>query len=448
MMTIDRSSAFARTATLGIGLAVTLSACDILDVNNPNNLLEDDVRQPAAANAMVNGALAAVSVAISRMWQPIAVSSDEMVWIGSRDAWQQLDFGFLSDPYNEFVDENFPFIGRARWLADQAEAILQEHVQTTPTDRMRTDLARAHLFAGIMYTVLGETQQDFVFSDKTEAAPPIGADRMNTVLDQAIEKLDRAVALAGQLGNADLETRALAMRARARHSRAMWDKVKPTPSPGNPLVGSPAAVSDAQAVLNRVNDDWAYQLTYSAGTAANNMANWVNSRAENQFDTLSVVFVNQATVKQIDSVRLRDPIDNIPDPVITAKLMEWKGGTISAAGGDYPPLTLASARMMRLIIAEDALQRGDQAAFETQINAIRAMDGLTAYSGQITALDILKHERRVNLFLMGTRLMDMYRFGIQDPHWRPNSDAMSQPGTLMPITIIEIRANPHLQGQG
>jgi starch-binding outer membrane protein, SusD/RagB family len=72
------------------------------------------------------------------------------------------------------------------------------------------------------------------------------------------------------------------------------------------------------------------------------------------------------------------------------------------------------------------------------------MDGLTPYTGQIPAMDMLRHTRRVNLFLMGLRLNDMYRFGIRDPHWRPNSDAFARPGTLLPITIIEIRANPHL----
>jgi len=42
----------------------------------------------------------------------------------------------------------------------------------------------------------------------------------------------------------------------------------------------------------------------------------------------------------------------------------------------------------------------------------------------------------------------MYRFGIQDRLWEPNSDAVMAPGTLLPITIIEIRANCNLNGQG
>jgi hypothetical protein len=45
---------------------------------------------------------------------------------------------------------------------------------------------------------------------------------------------------------------------------------------------------------------------------------------------------------------------------------------------------------------------------------------------------------------MGTRLMDMYRFGTVDPRWESASDAVRNPGQMLPITITEIRANCHL----
>ncbi len=451
--TIARRAGLTRAAALPLllGGALLLPACNILDVDNPNNLLEGDVRQVSAAAAVVNGSLAVVSDAISQVWQPYLMAADELVWIGSRDAWQQLDFGLLSDPYNEFTDAIFPSLGQGRWMADEAEEILLEHVGNTPTAALKKQLARAHLHAGMMYMLLGEVQEDFAFSDKREPGPPVGPDKMFTVLDQAIAKLDKAVTLAQEVNDADILTRALAVRARAKHSRAIWDKVNPTPQSANPLVNAAGAVADAQAVLGRVTGDWTYKLTYSSATLSNNMAAWINSRGENQFDTLSVINVNQSNVRQIQGVRLRDPIDNVIDPVITAKLTEWKGGTLSptVTGDIYPPLTLVSARLMLLILAEDALQKNDQAGFQTQINAVRALNaGLTPYTGQIPAMDMLKHERRVNLFLMGLRLNDMYRFGIRDPHWKANSDAVTKPGTLLPITIVEIRANPHLAGRG
>lgn len=422
--------------------ALTMPACGILDVENPNNLLEEDFREPEAASAAVGGALSTVARAISRGWQPVGMAADELIWIGSRDAWGQLDFGFLFDPSNEFADENFPYLGEARWMADEAEELLLGHVAETPTDELKTNLAKAHLYSGLMYMVLGETQEDFAFSDRTEPAEPVGPDNMFTVLDQAIEKLSNAITLAQELEDSELEARALAVRARARHSRAIWDKIKPSVSTDDPLVNANEAAADAQAVLSLVDDGWAYKLNYSAATIANNMAGWINSRGENQFDSL-VVNLDEENVRQILSVRLKDPIDDVVDPVITAKLVEWKSpGAITGTGTQYPPLTVTSARHMHLILAEHALQQADEADFQMHINHIRSMDGLTDHSGQIPALEMLEYERRVNLFLMGLRLNDMYRFGTRDVHWQASSDAVLCPGTLMPISTIELRANP------
>jgi starch-binding outer membrane protein, SusD/RagB family len=438
-------SRLARAALLPCVLGATLGACDILDVDNPNNLLEEDIQQVSAANAVVNGALSVVSIAIARTWQPVGIAADELVFIGSRDAWRSLDWGFLSDPDNEFTNENFPFLGRGRWMADEAETILAAHVAATPTNALRRDLARAHLFSALMYTVLGETQEDFTLSHKQEPGPPIGPANMHRMLDDAIAKLDQAVALATAINDSELLNRALGMRARAKHSRAIWSKIKPTPQTADPLVSAAGAVADAQALLARVSDDWTWKLQFSSGTISNEMAAWMNSRGENQFDTLTVINVAQSNPRNIISVRLQDPIDEVPDPVILAKLTEWKGGPITGTGNIYPPLTVTSARHMHLILAEDALQRGDEPEFRNRINMVRAMDDLTPYTGQIPALDMLLHARRVNLFLMGLRLNDMYRFGIADPHWQAGSDAVTRPGTLLPITDIEIRSNPHLR---
>jgi starch-binding outer membrane protein, SusD/RagB family len=443
--TISLRSRLARAALLPLVAGAMLGACDILDVENPNNLLEEDIQKVSAANAVVNGALSVVSIAIARTWQPVGIAADELVFIGSRDAWRSLDWGFLSDPDNEFTNENFPFLGRGRWMADEAETILAAHVAATPTNALRRDLARAHLFSALMYTVLGETQEDFTLSHKQEPGPPIGPANMHRLLDDAITKLDAAVTLATALNDTELLNRALGMRARAKHSRAIWSKIKPTAQTANPLVSAAGAVQDAEALLARVADDWTWKLQFSAATISNEMAAWMNSRGENQFDTLSIINVAQSNPRNIISVRLQDPIDAVADPVILAKLTEWKGGPITGTGNIYSPLTVTSARHMHLILAEDALQRGDEPEFRNRINRVRALDGLTPYTGQIPARDMLLHARRVNLFLMGLRLNDMYRFGIADPHWQAGSDAVMRPGTLLPITDIEIRSNPHLR---
>jgi hypothetical protein len=442
-MTTTRNRSTSLVAALALGLV--LPACDILEVNNPNSLTEESIDAPAAAAALVNGAVAANWRGVANVWLGYLMATDEIVWIGSRDAWGQLDQGFLSNAANEFSDAAFPLITQARWVADRAAATLDGHVAQTPTTAMKTEQARAYLMAGLMYTIIGEVQEDFVFGDKQEAEGALGAANMKTVLDQAITKLDKAVTLATEVNSADLIARATAMRARARHSRALWDKIKPTVNTAQPLVSNAGATADANAVIGRVAANWRYQMTYSSATLSNFMASEINSRGEQQFDTTSIISVNKAAPKTILDVKLRDPISNTADARIVAFLREWKSdNNIGVAGGIYAPLTLTSAKHMRLILAEDELSKGNTAAFTTHINAVRAVDGMPPYTGQIPALDILKHERRAALFLTGVRLYDMYRFNIKDPLWHANSDAINKPGTLLPITCIERNANTQI----
>ncbi|MDE2974435.1 MAG: hypothetical protein OXU64_06915 [Gemmatimonadota bacterium] len=434
----NRAAALAATAAL--------ATCGLLDVSNPNDLVEEDIRKIEAAEAVVNGTLALVSSSVSQSWQPYLVASDELYWIGSRDAWLSLDKGFVDDPLNEFIDGPFPAMGQARWMSDLAIEILANHVEEAETDALKTAmahlLARANLYSGIIYTVVGEIQEDFAFSNKTEAGEPVGAANMYAVLDGAIERLSAAIAgFDRHGGDPGVTLNAMAVRARARHSRAIWDVVNPRAS-GSGLVNSAGAGADAAAVIEAAGGNGAdrlFNLTYSSASASNAMAEWINDRKENQID-LSVVTVNAAN--DINGIALKDPIDDVEDPSVIKWLNQWKGGSYLDKGGIYPPLTLASTRMMHIILAENALAGGNESRFAEHINHIRAMDGLTAFSGQIPDMDMLRHTRRVTVLLQGLRLADMYRWGIEDPKWQGSSDAVKCPGVMLPVSNIERQANP------
>lgn len=65
----------------------TLTACsDLLQADNPNNLLEEDLSDPRSVLPMVNGVQASVTRAIANIIAPYSTASDELSWIGSRDA--------------------------------------------------------------------------------------------------------------------------------------------------------------------------------------------------------------------------------------------------------------------------------------------------------------------------------------------------------------------------
>jgi hypothetical protein len=432
-----------RSRVAGSLLAVlALAGCDILDVENPNNLVEESIRNQAAASAVVNGSEALVYSAISNVWQVYLLPTDDLVFIGSRDGWLELELGNLSNPNNEFIDAAFPAVAEARWMADEAVEIIDEHIaegnEIGDADLLR---ARANLYAGLIYMIIGETMEDFAFSDKTESGPPVGPTNMQGVFDDAVGYLNTAVTAAQAADNEAVELQALMIRARAQHSRAVWGKIKPSIS-GNPLVNDAGASADAMAALALLASNSALTPTYSAvydgATIGNSMASWINDRKENNIDSTLVVIAGNAAPDGIQVV-LMDPIDDVEDPVVDSRVRAFRSDGLL-----YPNLDLATAAMMNLILAEAALEAEDSDDFAMYINATRG--GLTDFSGQIAEQDMLIHARRVNLLLMGTRLHDMYRFGITDSHWLGTSVAITAPGTLFPISIMEIRANCYLNG--
>jgi hypothetical protein len=411
---------------------VALAGCgDLLEVENPNNVTEEAVQRLQGAAALVNGAEARVYAAVSQVWLPYLTVSDDFIWgeDGSRDAWGSLDQGQINDPLNEFIDAYFPTVAQARWLADEAVTQLEGHVANDPgNSELNSLLGTANLNAGIIYMIIGETMQEFAFGDKEVEGEIIGASEFPTrVFDPAIAYLTAALTIAEAEGDGTLAQTAQAMRARAAHSKAVRAKIQPTPNTADPYVSVAQANADAAAVLAVADADWQFRLTYSAATITNTMASWVNSRRE--------------PLVSVTLEELTDPIDTewlAAAPVVSV---------FNVASDDYTPLILTSTRQMHLILAEAALAEGgavEGGTFAEHINNVRALDGLTDFSGQISDEEMLQFSRQANLALQGQRLADMFRFGISDPLWLPNNTASSDPGVLIPISCVEIRANSQL----
>ena len=433
-----------KAPAMAVAAMVALSGCNLLDVDNPNSLVEASIKLEAAANGVVNGSLNRISNGISDVWEGYLVTSDELYWIGSRDAWGQLDQGFVGNPENEFLDSAFPSLGQAVWMAQNAVEILTEHAANGAG--FEKDLARAHLFNGMILMVTGEVQEDMTFSNKMEDGAPVGPAAMGGILDRAISNLDAAVSGFQAIGEDDLVVKARAVRARASMSRTIWNALNPTATVGGAMKFA-SSLADANFVIGATGAGWQFDLTFSAATVTCLMCGNINERKENQID-LSLVTVDASN--DIDGIAMNDPVSGVADLALINRLNQWKSGNYLSSGNQYAPLTVASERLMRLIVAEDALANGNVAAFEAQIDAIRALDGEVEFDsgGAVSDMDMLMHTRRVNLVLMGLRLADMYRWGITDPKWQSGSDAILTPGEMLPITIIEIRANCNLNGQG
>lgn len=412
-------------------LVAFVSGCDVLEVDNPNSLLESDLDNPAAASSIANGAQATVTRGIGSVLGPYSAATDELTWTGTRDAWEQLVFGEVSDPLNEFSDDAFSDIAEARWTADEAIQRLETFQEEGRLSSQRP-LIRSYVYGALAYITIADVFENFALSDRREAAPPVGEDSMDSFYQTAIDYLDRAVTLAGEAGLSDWETRAIAVRARAKYSQVLWAKLNPI-DVSNPLVRSSEAAADAQTVLGRLQeDDWRYELEVQPGTPENSMASNVNDRLELRISD-TYIEPSEDEESRVDSVRLVDPIEQEPAPYLETEVEAF------IEAGQYANISVTSAREMYLILAEDALARDDTSAFRTHINDLRSLDGLSSYTDQLPARDLLVHSRQVNLFLQGRRLADHYRFEIPAPEWKN-----ATPGAFFPITITEIRANPHV----
>lgn len=415
-----------------IAIGLGLSGCDMLKVNNPNSLVEGDLDNPAAASSIANGAEAIVTDALGSLLAPYSTATDELTWIGTRDAWEQLDQGEVDDPINEFADGAFRSVSEARWTADNAILRL-ERFREEGTLNSTLPLLRSYVYGAIIYLSIADAFDDFVISDRRDASPPIGEGNMQQLHDTAIGYLNNGLALADD--GSEWEIRLLALRARARYSKALWEKLNPDVNTTDPRVQSTEAAEDARDALDIIGsgNDWNYQLETTPDTPSNSMAYQVNERLELRFGDAYIQPTEDGT--KVDSVRLEDPIDGVPAPYLVTTINEF------VEENQYADVTVASARELHLIIAEDALARSVDQDFEDAINALRSLDELSDYTGQIPALDLLKHSRRVNLFIQGRRLADLYRFEEDSPEWTSNRVTG---GAFFPITATEIRANPNI----
>lgn len=417
--------------------AVGLAGCSsLLEVDNPNNIKAEDTQKPVAATSLVNGAQRQVSFGVTAVYLVIGEISDELEWVGSRDAWLELDQGKVSNGYNEFTDAAMPPLAAARWLADYAIRTT-DSLNTAAALDDPTDLARAYLWGAIAYTSIADWFDDFVFSNKDSAGTPIGHANMVGLYDVAEGYLTTGLGIANAAGDANLALAIQAMRARERFAKAVWSK---TAAGGMVNAADVAgAASDAQAVLNATTDpDWKFEFTYNSVTGSSDPGGWINSRHEMR---LGPPYVEQVPTNKWGATTLMDPIDNVKDPAVDAIQTKFKADDL------YPTYTVVSAREMWLIRAEAALAAGNTGAFQTAINSLRDLDGLTDWTGAVgqpTALAMLQYERQANLFLTGRRLADQYRFGIPATNWNAGSQALTQPGLFLPITARECLSNPNI----
>jgi len=412
--------------TAFVGLLVALSGCDVLEVENPNSVLAEDLENPTSTQSLRNGAVATTARAHSYMYALHGTTSDELSWIGSFDAWNQVDRGNIQDPLNQFLELSFPYVAEARYTADLAINRLESFREDGVLPNSN-DLLRSYEQGALVYLLIGDMFENFALSTPDEPAPPVGEGNMDEMYTTAIGYLDEALSIARDQSNRQAEERLLAIHARAQHGLSVWEKLQSDSPSSDPLVQSSAAVADANAYLDLVSEDTdrQYQFEYGPSSINNYVAGQVNDRQELAIGS--------------SYTSLTDPVSGEADPRTQALIERFRAGS-------YVPLSYVSTREVRLILAEVALAENGTDDAVAQINIVRSLGGLPAYDPDNHApspQEMLEYERKANLFMMGRRLHDLYRFGKSSPEWGSSTVTVTSPGTVFPVPNSELDSNPH-----
>lgn len=424
---------------------VTLGACNLFetDVTNPNAVVEEALGDPAGATTLVNGVGASLIRAHNQVVGTVGAASDELTWSGSREYWKLLDEGDVADPVNEYVDGQWPYVAEARWMSDYAAKKVEGFGTAL---RNRADLARAYTYAGMAYLLIGENYEDFIIaSDRQANAAPLGEQAFTTVFDSSIAYLTKAITLSRTIGSAEWERNALGLRARARFGKALVARFRPARNPATPaapyLVNDANASADAAAALALMPAGYRFRLESNPQNNGGYFSTGyeITQRLEIRAGS-EYVNTNPAATRPLDGIagiKLTDPISGAPDPVLARAIDEC----CRLSTGQFLSIPVTSSAEMMLILAEAALASGNTAEFTTRINQLRALNGVPAWNGTPSALEILKHGRRVNLFMQGRRLVDHHRFGEKADRWLTASVAYRK-ACFFPISYNERLQNP------
>jgi hypothetical protein len=422
---------------------LALAGCKgMLDVDNPNNVSSDALDEPTAAPAILNGAINTGANALSSLLNAYNIISDETFQAGSRDDYRLLDTGGIDINTNEYLQASYLVAMRARWMAEQAITKLSKFDKDGVLQDKQL-LARAYLMGAIIYDELGNMFDDIAISDRINAGKNLGEQNMVQVYDSALKWLDAGAAIA----TGDNRKNILAMRARVKFDKAVWQKLNPPgTTPAQPLVNDAGASADAAAALLLMSGDYRFEFlvdnSNSGDDASGGVGFEMNSRVEHTPDTAAFVKIDP-TNKKPTAIIAKDPVTGQLDASAQKNLSRF----INASDINHPPMTVVSQREMYLILAEAALAAGNNAGFDANINLLRAMDGMAPYTGAgPTRLQLLQWARRVNLVFQGRRLNDMYRFGVKDPRWVNTSVVVRKPGCELPIPLIEREANKEITG--
>lgn len=416
-----KRSGMTASVTWILAALLVVAGCDF-EVTNPGPVDDSFLDNQGAHDAVVDGAGLALSLALSPVAHLVGEVTKEVSRSGANFNSPRLprDQGQMERIDTSDTYWNLPH--RARWVAEDASRRF-EQVLGAEASASYGPNARAKLFAGFSYRLLGENMCEGVLDGS-------GVQSRNIYFELGEQRFSEAIEVAQRAGGmSDVVNAALAGRAAIRGpGLGNWD----------------GAVSDAA----QVPDGFVFEAEYGLATEEqHNLLHWL--AASNPFREFSAAL----TFADDYYVATGDP------------RVAWEdlGFGLSAFSNvpfykpsKYPArdsgIRLASGREMKLIEAEAALQAGDISTAMNRLNELRSNLVSDHDGGPLTTLEAstveeawthLKAERGIELWLEGRRMFDYFRW-IADGTPGDMEDMSSRVRLCIPITSSEINTNPNI----
>lgn len=379
----------------GVLLVVLMSGCDLLTVDNPSSILDEDLDTESGVAAISAGVAGDFNAAYTSTALWAALLSDELLHTGTAPAERNASLGEVA-----VEPAAFSALASARWVADDAVRRFRELL---PDADSRSETARASIYAGFALLLLADNHCAIPLDGGAAQSPA-------AIYVEAEERFTTGLTIATAANDAQARQRAYAGRARARL-----------------MLGS---FADARADAQQVADGFVFESIHSETTQNNAFPARTIAAIRKEISVHPRVYDDARF--QADS---RVPfVDNDELGVDgSSKFVEQRKYITRA-----DEMQISSWQEARLIEAEAHVRLDAPAAAVLLIDEVRAAAGLGPYAGPVTAaavMDQIAYERAAELFLEGQRLNDQRRFN--DP-W------LAGRGTCFDMSQQEKDANPNV----
>jgi len=397
----------------GLILGLLFTGCGIFEVDNPGEIVEEDLDNEIAIPALVAGAGGDLFYIFGYLDSAPVFSGmlvDEIQHVGSYPDWRQVD-----DPNLVITVESISLnnlhdnCARARWVADDGARRIKDLLGDQAASS--EDLAQILVYSGFAHLLLGDLFGAVPF----DGGPLVAQEQ---VYQRAIARFTEAMTVATAAGATEWVHAALAGRIRAYH--AVND------------------LTNAVADIQQLPAGYRFDAVFSENTdREKNWCYWANITRNECSVSPEIVALYQET----NDPRIRCTDNGVGGDGNRPWWIQDKYTSYSS------PIRLAGWQEFELIQAEAKLNIGDLAGAITHINNVRT--GIVIDDGQNTPLPLreassnaaevlewLIHERRVELFFEGRRLADCRHFGLLS--------IIKNDPPFFPIPSNELDTNPNL----